>query len=102
MGADYFLKFYGKLPSNYITKDPAIQIEWVAKKGNLSEVAPEEIIGDIFYNRNGKLPSAQGRIRYACDINYFMGSRGSRRLIYSNDGLIFKTDDHYETYAEVV
>ena len=77
-------------------------MEWDAKKGNLNEVAPGKIIGgDIFYNRNGKLPYAPDRIWYECDINYMGGFRGNQRLIFSNDGLIFMTDDHYTTYAEV-
>lgn len=57
--------------------------------------------GDIFENRENKLPSAPGRIWYECDINYSNGYRNNARLIYSNDGLIFKTDDHYTRYISV-
>lgn len=56
----------------------------------------------IYENDNGHLPSARGRIWYEADINYSGGFRGEHRILYSNDGLIFVTYDHYSTFVEIV
>ena len=71
--------------------------------GNLADVAPDKMIGgDIYQNRNGHLPQAPGRIWYEADINFTDGYRTRHRILYSNDGLIFVTYDHYETFVEIV
>ena len=57
--------------------------------------------GNIFYNRADKLPHKEGRIWYECDIDYNGGYRNNYRLIYSNDGLIFRTDNHYSSFVEI-
>ena len=102
-GADYWLKNYGKLPDDYITKTEAKKYGWQSQKGNLSIIAPGKTIGgDIYFNRDGHLPSSVGRIWYEADINYENGYRNPVRLVYSNDGLIFVTYDHYETFMEVI
>lgn len=76
---------------------------WIAFLGNLSEVAPGMMIGcDVYRNRNGHLPQAEGRIWYEADINYVEGHRTRHRILYSNDGLVFVTYDHYETLIEIV
>lgn len=36
------------------------------------------------------------------DINYKFGFRGNDRIVFSNDGLIFVTYDHYKTFIEFV
>ncbi|MCF0146682.1 MAG: ribonuclease [Eubacterium sp.] len=96
--ASYIHKF-GKLPSNYITKDEAKALGWNSKEGNLWDVAPGKSIGgDYFGNREGLLPEKEGRDYYECDVNYKGGYRSSERIIYSNDGLIYYTEDHYETF----
>lgn len=101
-GADYFLYKYGCLPSNYITKEQAYRLGWKPQIGNLNEIAKGKVIGgNIFYNREEKLPSAVGRVWYECDIDYNGKYRGSGRLLYSNDGLIFKTDNHYKNFISV-
>ena len=101
-GADYWIYHYGKLPDNYISKEEAKALGWKPILGNLDEVAPGKMIGGSVYgNRDGKLPSAPGRIWYECDIDYQGGYRNNARLIYSNDGLIFKTDDHYTSFIAV-
>lgn len=101
-GADYYISNYGVLPNYYITKEKAEDLGWVAWKGNLDKIAPGKMIGgNIFANREDKLPSAPGRIWYECDINYNGGFRNNFRLIYSNDGLIFKTDSHYTSFIAV-
>lgn len=101
-GADVYVSEHGRLPSNYITKKQAIKLGWVNYLGNLGVVAPEKIIGgDIYRNRNGHLPDAPGRIWYEADINYDSGYRNLHRIIYSNDGLIFATYDHYITFIQI-
>ena len=97
-----YIKENGKLPDNFITKSEARDLGWEASEGNLAEVAPGMSIGgDRFYNYEGKLPEEPGTIYYECDINYVSGYRGGERLIFSNDGLIFKTEDHYQVFTEI-
>jgi RHS repeat-associated protein len=91
-----------KLPDNFITKTEARNLGWNPKKGNLDNVAPGKSIGgDIYHNNNNMLPSTDNRIWYEADLNYKGGYRGAERLIYSNDGLIYKTLDHYKTFIRV-
>ena len=72
------------------------------KKGNLDKVAKGKSIGgDRFGNYDKKLPEAKGRIWKECDINYEGGYRGSERIIYSSDGLIYYTNDHYNSFKEI-
>ena len=102
-GADYWLKNYQRLPDNYISKEGALDLGWIPKEGNFDDIFPGKAIGgSVYYNRNGHLPSAAGRVWYEADINYSGGFRGVERILYSNDGLIFVTYDHYESFAEVV
>ncbi len=101
-GANVYLSFYGRLPSNYISKKDAINAGWINVLGNLNAVAPGKVIGgDIYRNKNGHLPSAPGRVWYEADINYDTGYRIRHRLIYSNDGLVFATYDHYMTFVQI-
>lgn len=99
--AEYIHK-YNKLPGNYITKKEAAEMGWKSEKGNLWEVTDKMSIGgDIFGNREGRLPKAKGRKWSECDVNYNGGYRGSERILYSNDGLIYYTKDHYETFTQL-
>ena len=99
--AEYIHK-YNKLPSNYLTKNEARELGWESDKGNLWEVTDEMSIGgDMFGNREGLLPKKEGRIYYECDVNYNGGYRGAERIVYSNDGLIFYTNDHYESFTQL-
>lgn len=92
----------GHLPSNFLSKKEAQDLGWIASQGNLWEVAPGMSIGgDIFQNREGLLPEEKGRVYYECDIDYEGGKRGAKRIVYSNDGLIFYTDDHYNSFREI-
>ena len=93
-----YLYTYGTLPDNYITKDEAEELGWT--HGSVEQYAPGCAIGgDIFYNREGLLPKEQGRTYYECDIDTDgYHSRGARRIVFSNDGLIYYTDDHYESF----
>lgn len=58
--------------------------------------------GDIYRNDDNKLPQVDGRIWYEADIDYESGFRNNSRILYSNDGLIFATYDHYQTFYEVL
>ena len=94
-----YLHLYGHLPSNYITKKEAQNLGWNSREGNLWEVAPGKSIGgDTFGNREGLLP--KGRYR-ECDVNFDGGYRGSERLIYGEDGSIWYTSDHYESFTQL-
>ena len=94
-----YIHTYGKLPSNYVTKKEAQAAGWDNQKGNLQKVIPGASIGgDRFGNYEGLLPDKKGRKYYECDIDYDGGYRGAKRIIYSNDGLIYYTEDHYKSF----
>ena len=102
-GADWWLKHYDELPDYYITKTEAKQLGWIRYKGNLDKVAPGKMLTKgIYRNEDGHLPNTAGRIWYEADINYEKGYRGTDRILFSNDGLIFVTYDHYKTFVEIV
>ena len=95
-----YLHLFGHLPSNFITKNEAKKLGWVSSEGNLGKVAPGKSIGgDYFGNFEGLLPEKRGRDYYECDIDSTGGYRGAKRIIFSNDGLIYYTEDHYETFT---
>lgn len=97
-----YLETYQKLPDYYINKRAAQQSGWDARSGNLCDVLPGRAIGgDRFGNREQKLPNKKGRIWYEADINYRCGHRGADRLVYSNDGLIYVTTDHYKNFRQL-
>lgn len=94
-----YIHEFGHLPDNYITKKEAKKLGWKTEEGNLTVVAPGKSIGgDSFGNREGELPKKKGRKYYECDIDYTGGTRNAKRLVYSNDGLIYYTEDHYNTF----
>lgn len=94
-----YLHRYGHLPGNYISKSKAQELGWNSQEGNLWDVAPGMSIGGgKFGNREGLLPEEKGRTYYECDIDYDGGYRGAKRIVYSNDGLIYYTEDHYESF----
>ena len=97
-----YIHTFGTLPQNFITKSEAKALGWDSSKGNLWDVAPGKSIGgDYFGNYEGLLPTEKGRKYTECDVNYEGGYRGSERVIFSNDGLIFYTDDHYESFTQL-
>ncbi len=104
----WYIHTFGELPPNYITKKEAQDLGWVNSRGNLWQVAPGKSIGgDYFGNYEGKLPAKKGRKYTECDIDYdldreqYRGARNGKRIIFSNDGLVFYTEDHYETFEEI-
>ncbi len=97
-----YIHTYGRLPSNFITKKEAMALGWNSEKGNLWDVTDRMSIGgDSFGNREGILPKKEGRKWFECDINYEGGYRGAERIVYSNDGLIYYTNDHYKTFVQL-
>ena len=96
-----YLKEHGELPDYYITKSEAKSLGWVPSKGNLCEVAPGKAIGgDIWTNRQKSLPTKSGRKYFEADLNYNCGNRNADRVVFSNDGLVFVTHDHYRNFEE--
>lgn len=94
-----YLYVFVELPPNFLTKDEARDLGWVSSEGNLWEVADGMSIGgDIFGNREGLLPEDDAHVYYECDVNYEGGFRGSERVVFSDDGLIYYTGDHYESF----
>lgn len=94
-----YIHLYNHLPENFITKKEAKKLGWESKEGNLGEVAPGKSIGgDYFGNYEELLPEADGRDYYECDIDSDGGYRGAKRIVFSNDGLIYYTEDHYESF----
>ena len=94
-----YIDTYGELPENFITKNEAKALGWDSSKGNLQEVAPGKSIGgDRFGNYEGRLPDGKWT---ECDVNYHGGYRGSERLVFSEEGAIYYTNDHYETFEQL-
>ncbi len=93
-----YIHTYGRLPDNFITKDEAEDLGWHG--GGLEKYAPGKSIGgDRFGNYEGSLPEKRGRTYHECDIDTRgKKSRGAKRIVFSNDGLIYYTGDHYETF----
>lgn len=93
---DVYLKAYGKLPDYYITKEEAKEkYGWIQGKNTIAGKAPGKMIGgDLYLNVPLILPEKEGRVWYECDVDYESGGRNTKRLYYSNDGLIFYSPDH--------
>ena len=93
-----YIHTYGKLPQNFIKKNEAKKLGW--EGGSLEPYAPGRSIGgDRFGNYEGLLPEAEGRKYTECDIDTMgRSSRGAKRIVFSNDGLIYYTGDHYKSF----
>ncbi len=94
-----YIHTYGRLPQNFITKKEAQELGWSG--GSLEPYAPGKCIGGShFGNYEGLLPEKEGRSYTECDIDTLgQKSRGAKRIVFSNDGLIYYTDDHYESFT---
>ena len=94
-----YLVTYGELPENFITKNEARELGW--EGGSVQKYLEGAAIGgDKFGNREGLLPKADGRQYYECDIDTDgQNGRGAKRIVFSNDGLIYYTEDHYESFT---
>ena len=91
-----YIHLYGELPLNFMTKKHARALGW--EGGSLEPVAPGMCIGgDYFGNYEGLLP--EDREYTECDIDTLgKNSRGAKRIVFSDDGLIYYTEDHYESF----
>ena len=94
-----YIHIFGRLPKNYITKEKAQELGW--EGGSLEPYAPGcSIGGGYFGNYERLLPTKKGRTYTECDIDTRgKRSRGAKRIVFSNDGLIYYTDDHYESFT---
>lgn len=94
-----YIYLYGHLPDNFITKKEAQELGW--EGGSLEPYAPGKCIGgNRFGNYEGLLPEADGRVYTECDIDTLgADKRGAKRIVFSNDGLIYYTEDHYEFFT---
>ena len=94
-----YIYTYGHLPGNFITKREAQNLGWPG--GDLEPYAPGMCIGGSrFGNYEGLLPEAEGRTYTECDIDTLGADRrGAKRIVFSNDGLIYYTEDHYESFT---
>ena len=94
-----YLYLYGELPPHFITKAEAQRLGW--DSGEVEYYRKGAAIGgDYFGNYEGRLPKKKGRTYYECDIDTVgKKSRGAKRIIWSNDGLIYYTGDHYESFT---
>ncbi len=101
-GADWMLKFNGELPEYYITYRDALQTGWKPGKAPSHFFPNKMLTRGVYDNDDGHLPQADGRAWYEADINCISGKRNSQRILWSSDGLIFVTYDHYETFYEIV
>lgn len=96
-----YVRQHGRLPDYYIRKGEARKQGWNPAEGNLCEVLPGKAIGgDRFSNREGALPTAAQRQWFEADLNYQCGRRNADRLVFSSDGLLYVTKDHYKTFQQ--
>ena len=102
--AAYLCKF-DKLPSNYIGKNEGKSL-YESKTGNTFSkwnfnpwtTLGVMIGGDVFDNREGLLPSGS---YHEADVDYSAKNRGTKRLVYQSDCVIYYTADHYETFNKL-
>lgn len=87
-----YIHLYKHLPDNFITKKEAQGVNLKAENKCIG--------GDRFHNREGILPKVKGRTYTECDIDTLgKSSRGAKRIVFSNDGLVYYTGDHYQTFV---
>ena len=92
-----YIHLYGHLPGNYVTKAAAEAAGWTG--GAVGKTLPGKSIGgDRFYNREGLLPKASGRVWTECDVGERRNTRGGERIVFSSDGLIYYSSDHYDSF----
>lgn len=101
-GADYWMKYIADLPEYYITADELVTLGWKWGKSPAKFAPGKMLTRGVYKNKDHHLPQIPGRIWYEADINYYSGRRNGHRLLWSNDGLLFVTYDHYETFLEII
>ncbi len=101
--ADYLFSHGMRLPDNFITKNEARSLGWDSRENYVSDVAPGKSIGgDHFGNYDEKLPVGKGISYREADCYYTKGKRNAYRVIYSSDGRVWYTEDHYNTFVELL
>ena len=94
-----FVKKNHELPDYYLTKSEARNQGWNASAGNLCEVLPGKAIGgDKFSNREKQLP--KGNQYYEADVNYNCGNRNADRIVFTKNGEVWLTHDHYRSFEK--
>ena len=94
-----YVKEHHELPNYYITKSEARKSGWVASQGNLCDALPGKAIGgDNFSNREGNLP--KGEKYYEADVNYNCGRRNADRIVFTKNGDVYLTKDHYKSFQK--
>ncbi|WP_144282472.1 ribonuclease domain-containing protein [Chryseobacterium echinoideorum] len=94
-----YIKQNHRLPDYYITKSEAKKQGWIPSQGNLCEVLPGKAIGgDHFGNREGKLP--RGEKYFEADVNYNCGNRNADRIVFTKNGDVYLTKDHYTSFQK--
>lgn len=94
-----YVKSHHELPDYYITKAEARQQGWQPSQGNLCDVLPGKAIGgDHFSNREKKFP--KGEQYFEADVNYNCGNRGADRIVFTKNGDVWLTHDHYKTFEK--
>ena len=101
-GADFWIKYMGRLPNYYISGKELDALGWKRGKSPKTFAPGKMATMGVYRNDDRHLPHITGRVWYEADINYYEGKRNRHRLLWSNDGLIFVTYDHYDTFYEII
>lgn len=101
-GADFWIKYHNILPEYYVTEEDAKNEGWRWGKSPSKFIPGKMITRGLYDNKDNHLPQKANRVWYEADINYYEGRRNGHRILYSNDGLIFVTYDHYRTFYEII
>ena len=100
-GADWWLVYSGKLPPYYLSETEYRSFGWTNGKAPGRYADRKMMTRGVYYNKNHHLPEVPGRVWYEADVNQYDGNRNGHRVLWSNDGLVFMTYDHYATFVEV-
>ena len=101
-GADWHLKYNKRLPNHYISYKDILDLGWKSGKSPSNYAPDKSVTRGNYGNFDLRLPYTEGREWYEADINYKIGKRNGQRILWSNDGLIFVTYDHYKTFYEII
>ena len=94
-----YVKATRHLPDYYVTKSQAKKNGWVPSKGNLCDVLPGKAIGgDKFSNRERNLPGNEQY--FEADVNYNCGNRNADRIVFTKNGDVYLTKDHYKSFTK--
>lgn len=100
-GADWWIKTWGILPDYYIGMQAIMDQGWFPGNSPVKYAPGKMVFGGVYHNKNKHLPEVPGRIWFEADLNYYSGKRNRHRVVWSSDGLMFVTYDHYNSFIEV-